>query len=127
MQAWADAWMQLQEMVFGFFAALPQIGLAILVFALLYIVANWVRSAVKRVAQRADLTPGAEMVLSRLARWLVIGLAVLLALTIAVDSFEPGQLIQFLGIGSVAIGFAFHDILQNFLAGTRSTRHCGVP
>jgi len=117
MQAWADAWMQLQEMVLGFFAALPQVGLAILVFALLYIVANWVRSAVKRVAQRADLTPGAEMVLSRLARWLVIGLALLLALTIAVDSFEPGQLIQFLGIGSVAIGFAFHDILQNFLAG----------
>jgi small-conductance mechanosensitive channel len=34
-----------------------------------------------------------------------------------VDSFQPGQLIQLLGIGSVAIGFAFHDILQNFLAG----------
>ena len=117
MQAWADAWIQLQEMVFGFFAALPQIALAIIVFALLYVVANWVRSAVKRVAQTAELTPGAEMVLSRLARWLVIGFAALLALTIAVDSFEPGQLIQFLGIGSVAIGFAFHDILQNFLAG----------
>jgi small conductance mechanosensitive channel len=116
-EAWADTWMQLQEMVFGFFAALPQIGLAIIVFALLYFVANWVKSVVKRVAQAADLTPGAEMVLSRLARWLVIGFALLLALTIAVDSFKPGQLIQFLGIGSVAIGFAFHDILQNFLAG----------
>jgi small-conductance mechanosensitive channel len=57
------------------------------------------------------------MVLGRLARWLVVGFGLLVALTIAVDSFEPGQLIQLLGIGSVAIGFAFHDILQNFLAG----------
>jgi small-conductance mechanosensitive channel len=57
------------------------------------------------------------MVLGRLARWLVIGVGVLVALTVAVDSFTPGQFIQFLGIGSVAIGFAFHDILQNFLAG----------
>jgi small-conductance mechanosensitive channel len=57
------------------------------------------------------------MVLGRLARWLVISVGALVALTIAVDSFTPGQFIQFLGIGSVAIGFAFHDILQNFLAG----------
>jgi small conductance mechanosensitive channel len=32
-------------------------------------------------------------------------------------SFKAGDLIQLLGISSVAIGFAFRDILQNFLAG----------
>ena len=36
---------------------------------------------------------------------------------IAVPSFKPAQLISILGIGSVAIGFAFRDIFQNFLAG----------
>ncbi len=116
-QAWADAWTQLQEMISGFFKALPQIGLSFLVFGLFYVAATWVRLFVKRVAQAAELTPGAEMVLGRLARWLVIGVGLLVALTIAVESFEPGQLIQLLGISSVAIGFAFHDILQNFLAG----------
>lgn len=116
-RACTDAWMRLQEILFGVFQALPQIGLAVVVFALFYVVANWVKSAVRRVAHRAELKPGAEMVLSRLARWLVVGLGLLVALTIAVDSFEPGQLIQLLGIGSVAVGFAFHDILQNFLAG----------
>jgi small-conductance mechanosensitive channel len=115
--AWTDAWMQLQEMISGFFAALPRVGLAVIVLALFYVAARWVRLVVKRVAQAADLSPGAEMVLGRLARWLVIGVGVLVALTVAVDSFTPGQFIQFLGIGSVAIGFAFHDILQNFLAG----------
>ncbi len=116
-QAWVDAWEKLQEMTVGFFQALPQIVLSIIVFGLFYVVANWVKSAVKRLAQTAELAPGAEMVLGRLARWLVIGVGLLVALTIALESFEPGQLIQLLGIGSVAIGFAFHDILQNFLAG----------
>ena len=36
---------------------------------------------------------------------------------IAVPNFTPGQLVQLLGISGVAIGFAFRDILQNFLAG----------
>ncbi len=36
---------------------------------------------------------------------------------IALPSFQPGQLVSLLGISSVAIGFAFRDILQNFLAG----------
>ncbi len=44
-------------------------------------------------------------------------MGVLVALVIAVPSFQPAQLIQLLGISGVAIGFAFRDILQNFLAG----------
>jgi len=116
-EAWTDAWRKLQEMVSDFFLALPQIVLAIVVFGLIYVVANWVKSVVKRVSHAAELPSGAETVLGRLARWTVVGFGLLISLTIAVDSFEPGQLIQLLGIGSVAIGFAFHDILQNFLAG----------
>jgi small-conductance mechanosensitive channel len=116
-QAWEDTWLQVQEMITGFFTALPQLALAIIVFALFYLAGNWVKRAVKRVARAADLAPGAEMVLGRLARWLVIIIGVFVGLTIAVESFEPAELIQLLGISSVAIGFAFNDILQNFLAG----------
>jgi small-conductance mechanosensitive channel len=32
-------------------------------------------------------------------------------------SFQAADLIKLLGIGTVAIGFAFQNILQNFLAG----------
>lgn len=115
--AWADAWQQVQDMVTGFFTALPGMVLGIVVFGLFYVAARWIKRVVRRVAQAAELSPGAEMVLGRLARWSVIGIGLLVSLTVAVESFEPGQLIQLLGIGSVAIGFAFHDILQNFLAG----------
>ena len=35
----------------------------------------------------------------------------------AIPGFTPGQLVSALGIGSVAIGFAFKDIFQNLLSG----------
>jgi small-conductance mechanosensitive channel len=41
----------------------------------------------------------------------------LVAAVIVFPNFTPTSLIQFLGIGSVAFGFAFRDVLQNYLAG----------
>ena len=52
-----------------------------------------------------------------MAQTSVIVAGLLVTMTVLFPSFRPGDLIQLLGIGSVAIGFAFHDIFQNFLAG----------
>jgi small conductance mechanosensitive channel len=41
----------------------------------------------------------------------------LVAFSVVAPSFQAGDLIKILGIGGVAIGFAFQNILQNFLAG----------
>jgi small conductance mechanosensitive channel len=41
----------------------------------------------------------------------------LVALAVIAPSFHATDLIKLLGIGTVAIGFAFQNILQNFLAG----------
>jgi small-conductance mechanosensitive channel len=40
-----------------------------------------------------------------------------ISLSIVIPSLKAGDLVQLLGISGVAIGFAFRDILQNFLAG----------
>ena len=48
---------------------------------------------------------------------LVIIVGFMLAATVVVPSLKPGDLISGLGVSSVAIGFAFKDILQNWLAG----------
>ena len=42
---------------------------------------------------------------------------VLVAMTIIFPSVRPVDLLATLGVGSVAIGFAFKDVLQNLLAG----------
>lgn len=41
----------------------------------------------------------------------------MLAVSVVAPSIKPGDLLASLGVGSVAIGFAFKDILQNMLAG----------
>nr|WP_284143862.1 mechanosensitive ion channel domain-containing protein [Psychrobacter sp. WY6] len=48
---------------------------------------------------------------------LIIFIGFMIAMVIAVPGFTPAKLIGALGIGSVAIGFAFKDIFQNLLSG----------
>ncbi|MDQ6655144.1 MAG: mechanosensitive ion channel family protein, partial [Verrucomicrobiota bacterium] len=69
------------------------------------------------LANRRKKRRNVGIVLGRLMQWLIIFLGMMIALVIALPTFKPAQLVQFLGISSVAIGFAFRDVLQNFLAG----------
>lgn len=51
------------------------------------------------------------------AKWGSVQFSVLVVATIVFPSVEPADLLATFGIGSVAIGFAFKDILQNWLLG----------
>jgi small-conductance mechanosensitive channel len=51
------------------------------------------------------------------AYWAVLFLGFLVVLTILLPSMHPADMFASLGIGSVALGFAFKDILQNWIAG----------
>lgn len=108
---------KINEMVNGFIAALPSIFVAAIVFLLFFFLATWTKSLVERISDRSGLEKNASLLMGRLSRWLVIFFGILIVLSIVIPSFEPGQLIQLLGIGGIAIGFAFRDIAQNFLAG----------
>jgi len=57
------------------------------------------------------------ILLGQLAQLVVVVLGCLISLSVIAPSFHASDLIKMLGIGSVAIGFAFQNILQNFLAG----------
>ncbi len=100
----------------GFWWILPNLGIALLVFILSMIAASVVRRAVLRVFKRRS-RPDLAAMLAGAARWGVIGLGLLVVATIIFPSISPANLLSTLGIGSIAIGFAFKDILQNWLAG----------
>jgi small-conductance mechanosensitive channel len=106
-----------QSMLDAFLARLPHLGVALLAFVLAVALARVVRSAVRRVASRSTRHRNLEVVAGRLVYGGVLLLGLLVALVIALPGFSPGQLVNLLGLSSVAIGFAFRDILQNFLAG----------
>lgn len=96
---------------------LPYIVAGLIVVAISYLIARLLRNLITNVAIQHEHQRNVGLVLGRLVQGAVILLGVLIALVIAIPSFKPAQLVQLLGIGSVAIGFAFRDILQNFLAG----------
>ena len=111
------AWGKIQAMIDGLIFMLPNIVLAIIVFALFYLAARGIRSLVKRLTRRHRQARNLGLVLGRLSQGITILVGLFVALSIVIPSFKAGDLIQLLGISGVAIGFAFRDILQNFLAG----------
>jgi len=107
----------LRGMFFTFLHRLPELVLAVIVFFIFQLSSKWVRSLIQRATGKKSSHHNLGLVLGRLAQGIIVLFGALVALMIAVPSFQPGQLVEILGIGSVAIGFAFRDILQNFLAG----------
>lgn len=108
---------QIQEMINTFIKALPNIAVALVVFLIFYLVGWVTRTIVRSLATRSQRPQNLALVLGRLAQMIVVVLGTLIALVIVFPNFSPGELIQLLGIGSIAIGFAFRDIFKNFLGG----------
>lgn len=113
---WNEATGSVQTMVNGFVERIPYIAVALVVFLIFFFIGKGLRVAVGAFAQRGHHY-NLGLVLGRLTHGTLIFVGLLIALVIAVPGFTPGQLISVLGLSSVAIGFAFRDILQNFLAG----------
>jgi len=111
------AWNKIGGLIDGFIIMLPNIVLALIVFVVFFFAARWLKIVVKRLTRRHRQARNLGMVLGRLAQGIVILIGLFVALSIVIPTFRAGDLIQLLGISGVAIGFAFRDILQNFLAG----------
>jgi small-conductance mechanosensitive channel len=102
-------------MLNGAIASLPNIVLGLIVFAIFYMLSRAISALVRRFTAGRHRNLG--LVLGRLGQWLTLFVGLLIALGVLFPSIDAQTLIEVLGISSVAIGFAFRDILQNFLAG----------
>ena len=100
-----------------FMQRLPYMAIALLAFMVFYVAGMILRRLAARFMLRTRRHRSVGIVLGRLGQGILVLLGLLIALVIAVPGFTPGQLVSVLGLSSVAIGFAFRDILQNFLAG----------
>jgi small conductance mechanosensitive channel len=113
----STAWDKVQSMINGFIALLPNMILALIVFLLFLFIASRIKALVKRLTRNRRSARNLGLVLGRLAQGITILIGLFIALSIVIPTFRAGDLVQLLGISGVAIGFAFRDILQNFLAG----------
>lgn len=112
-----DLWNNVQSYYNDFVALLPKLALAILVFTLLYLVANYTRKfAQRRLAERMD-DPLLARFLARNIKTAIVLVAMLLVLHIIGLSGVAVGLLSTAGLGAFIIGFAFKDLGENFLAG----------
>ena len=110
-------WNTIIDLWRGFLAQIPYIVAGIIVFLVFLVVARVVRSVVHAAGERTSLDATLAELLGRLASFVITILGFLVAAVIIFPTFSPGDLVAGLGITSVAIGFAFKDVLQNFFAG----------
>lgn len=105
------------KMADRFFELLPNIVVALLVFFLFSLLSKLCRKVVNGLASTTKLDATLAHAFSTLASLVVTVIGLLICATIVIPSFSPGQLIAGLGVTTVAVGFAFQNILQNFFAG----------
>lgn len=100
-----------------FLAHLPYLILGVVVFLLFVLAARILKLILLTTGRRTRLDLTLADLLGRLASAFTIVLGLFVAAVVIFPTFNPGDLIAGLGITTVAIGFAFKDVLQNFFAG----------
>ncbi|TVQ07204.1 MAG: mechanosensitive ion channel family protein [Leptolyngbya sp. DLM2.Bin27] len=107
----------LLDLVGQFIQLLPGVVIGLVVLLLTGYAAKVTQRIVRRMTQR--LVPSRSLQLlamqvTRIGTWV---LGIIIAAVVAFPDLRLGDIIGLLGLGSVAIGFAFQDIFKNFLAG----------
>jgi small conductance mechanosensitive channel len=113
-----EAYSTIDKFVDGFWERLPYICIAFIVFTVFILLSKLFKFFVRKtLSERSYTKQNLVLVLNRVGSSAIIFFGFLIAMVIAIPGFTPGQLMSALGIGSVAIGFAFKDIFQNLLSG----------
>ena len=113
-----DAYSTIDKFMAGFWERLPYICIALIVFSIFYLLSKVFKFFVRKaLSDRSYTKQNLVLVLNRVGSSAIIFIGFLIAMVIAIPGFTPGQLMSALGVGSVAIGFAFKDIFQNLLSG----------
>lgn len=108
---------QLRDFARSAIEVMPQLLIALIIILITYGCAKLATNIARRILNKTNLRKSLINLLtlfSSLAIWIM---GIMVAAIIAFPGLTPTKMLAGLGIGSVAIGFAFKDIFENFLAG----------
>jgi small conductance mechanosensitive channel len=115
---WQDVIMkQVQQMISQFIATVPNIALAFVVIVIFYFISRGLKSLIIRLTVKRQRHYNLGLVIGRLAKWLILLIGLMIATVIVFPSVNAGNLLSLMGLSGILIGFAFKDILENFIAG----------
>jgi small conductance mechanosensitive channel len=96
---------------------LPAMGIAILIILATRVADKILDRIIAGAMGRARMRRSLVEVVQKLTSVLIWIFGLLIATTVIFPSMTPGRLVTAVGLGSIAIGFAFKDIFENFIAG----------
>ena len=108
---------EVMGMAEGLVASLPSLAIGLVIILLTWLVAKIAVRITARLSARAHLRESLRTLIATVTTVGVWIVGLMIAATIVLPGLEPAGLIAGLGLGTVAIGFAFQDIFENFLAG----------
>lgn len=95
----------------------PNVIIALIFLIFIFLMSKLVKKSIASIMGKSAAYTNLAKVLARVASIIINMLGVLIASGIIFPSVTPANLFSLLGVGGVAIGFAFKDIFQNFLSG----------
>lgn len=116
-----EALLKLEEAAIGygleFLEKLPLLAVALIVWMLFWFISKLTRKAAQTLAGRLTGDKSLQSLFGTLAHVLTNLVGLFAAATVVFPGLKVGDLVGVLGLTSVAIGFAFKNIFENFLAG----------
>lgn len=101
----------------SFLAHLPIILISLIVLFITWISYYMVDRILNSFFRRIKLRDSLSELFRKLSYILIWLVGIMVAAVIVFPDFTPAKLLTVIGLGSIAIGFAFKDIFENFLAG----------
>jgi small conductance mechanosensitive channel len=108
---------RINEMAAEFIRLLPQLSIALVVLLVTFVIAKFARRIAERLLEKTELRGTLVNLFETLIGVLIWVFGLLITMSIVFPGVTPANILAVLGLGSVAIGFAFKDIFENFLAG----------
>ena len=98
-------------------ASLPSLVIAIGVLLVTWLIAKGAGFISRKIIGKTHLRESLRFLLQKTVKLIIWIIGLMIAAVVIFPDFTPASLIAGLGIGTVAVGFAFKDIFENFFAG----------
>jgi small conductance mechanosensitive channel len=107
----------IENLWLGFMGRLPLIVVGLIVIVVTKYASSLFQKSADKLLSRFNLLESQKTLLSRFGCITIWAIGISTTVMVIFPNVTPGKFLAGLGIGSIAIGFAFKDIFENFFAG----------